>query len=127
MKAIQLLYRFLTRFRYPVSLPEDIALALGVDFSNALPFKEFVKQLIEPSLRPTTLSKFMLREQAEQVFYNAPVKERFRQSTLISYYFNEGWLEFVLKFDDRGCLRRLYMMHRDIPKEEGIEIPLPKS
>lgn len=124
MKAISILSRFLTRFRYPVSLPEDIAQALGISLSNTQTFKEFVSQLIAPTLRQTTLSKFMLREQAEQVFINAPVKERFNQSTLISYYFNEGWLEFVLKFDDRGCLRRLYMLHRDIPKEEGIEIPL---
>lgn len=116
--------KFLTRFRYPVSLPEDIAQALGVNFSNAQPFKEFVKQLIAPSLKPTTLSKFMMREQAEQVFGNAPLQERFHCSTLVSYYFNEGWLEFILKFDDKGCLRRIYMMHRDIPIEEGIEIPL---
>lgn len=127
MKAIaDYLYSFLTRFRYPVSLPEDIALALGVSLSNSQSFRDFVKQLVEPTLTPTTLSKFMMRDQAEQVFCNAPLKERFSQSTLISYYFNEGWLEFVLKFDDHGCLRRLYMLHRDIPKEDGIEIPLKK-
>lgn len=126
MSAVSYFQRFLTRFRYPVSLPEDIAQALGIHLSNSQSFKEFVAQLVASNIRPTTLNKFMQREQAEQVFCNAPVKERFNGSTLISYYFNEGWLEFILKFDDKGCLRRLYMMHRDIPKDEGIEIPLPR-
>ncbi|KAF3362094.1 Uncharacterized protein PHSC3_001405 [Chlamydiales bacterium STE3] len=124
MTATEYFSHLLTRFRYPVSLPEDIAQALGVNLSNAQPFKEFVKQLIAPTLKPTTLTKFMIRDQAEQVFCNALRKERFHQSTLFSYYFSEGWLEFVLKFDDKGFLRRVYMMHRDIPERDGREIPL---
>lgn len=126
MKALNILSRFLARFRYPVSLPEDIASALGVHFSNAISFKDFVSKLSSPAFKPTTLSKFMLREQAEQLFFNAPRKEHFAESTLISYYFNEGWLEFVLKFDKEKRLRRLYLQHKTISQDEGIEIPLPR-
>src|SRR5689334_9523488 len=126
MKAIDLISRFLARLRYPVSLPEDIADALGINLSNALSFKEFVRQLAAPTLKPTTLCKFMLRDQAEKVFCNAPCQERFGQSTLISYYFNEGWLEFVLKFDNQCRLRRIYLHHKEIPNEEGIELPLSR-
>jgi len=127
MKVIDSFFHVLVRFRYPVSLPEEIAKALGVPLSNALPFKEFVNQLIVPNLKPTTLCKFMRREQAEEAFQNAPCKERFHRSTLISYYFSEGCLEFVLKFDDQHRLRRLYLHHKIIPNEEGIEIPLTKE
>lgn len=127
MKVIDSFHRVLIRFRYPVSLPEEIAKALGVPLSNALPFKEFVKQLVVPTLKPTTLCKFMHREQAEQMFQNAPCKERFHRSTLISYYFTEGWLEFVLKFDDQHRLRRIYIHHKIISNEEGIEILLTKE
>ncbi len=127
MSPLAYFSRLITRLRYPVSLPEDVAQALGVPFSNAQPFKDFVKQLLAPTLKPTTLSRFMMREDAERAFGNAPIKERFHRSTLFSYYFNEGWLEFVLKFDDQGSLRRVYMMHKDIPLENGIELRLQKN
>ncbi|MGK5595084.1 MAG: hypothetical protein ACSNEK_06985 [Parachlamydiaceae bacterium] len=127
MSFIAYISRFITRLRYPVSLPEDVAQALGVPFSNTQPFKDFVKQLLAPTLKPTTLSRFMMRDDAERVFGNAPIKERFHQSTLFSYYFNEGWLEFILKFDEQGSLRRVYMVHKDIPLEDGVELRLHKN
>lgn len=123
MKAMDLLSDFLVRFRYPISLPEDISKALGVPLSNRLPFNEFVNRLAAPALKPTTLSKFMLREKAEEAFCNAPCQERFNESTLITYYFKDGPMQFILKFKDEK-LRRVCLLHKDIPQDEGIEIQL---
>lgn len=124
MKFLEHLSYFFLRFRYPVSLPEEIASALGVKISNLLPFEEFVKQLISPSCRPTRLTKFMPREEAEEAFNNALCKDHFLQNTLCSYHFNEGKLVFVLQFDKQSRLRRIYIQHKCIPQEEGLEIPL---
>lgn len=120
----ELFHRFFLRFRYPVSLPEDVAQALGINVSNFLTFEEFVNQLISPACRPTRLTKFMPREQAEAAFQSALRKERFQQNSLYSYYFSEGWMEFILLFDDQSRLRRIYLQHKKIAREEGIEIPL---
>lgn len=126
MKVLDVLYRVFLRFRYPVSLPEDVADALGVQVSNFLSFEEFVNQLISPSCRPTRLKKYMPRAEAEAAFHGALRKERFKQNTLFSYYFNEGWMEFVLLFDEHSRLRRVYLQHKKITRQEGIEIPLNK-
>jgi hypothetical protein len=123
-RALDAVYRFFLRFRYPVTLPEDIGSALGIVASNHLTFEEFVGRLTCPSCRPTRLIKFMPREKAEEAFQTAQRKERFQQNTLISYYFNEGWMEFVLHFDEQSRLRRIYVNHKQIEKERGIEIPL---
>lgn len=124
MKAIKLLYRFILRFRYPVSLPEDIATALGVELSNDLTFNEFVDFLSCPHCSPSRLTKFMKRDLAEAAFKNALRVDRFPRKTLFAYYFEEGWLEFCLSFDDRHRLRRVYVQHRQITSDEGIEILL---
>lgn len=126
MKVFDHLWRFFLRFRYPVSLPEDIAKALGVHLSNFLTFEEFVKMLSCPSFRPTRLQKFMSRKKAEEAFQGALKKEHFRQKSLFSYYFNEGWLEFILLFDEESRLRRIYIQHKQIPEELGLEIPLSR-
>lgn len=123
-KTLDAVYRFFIRFRYPVTLPEDIAEALGIAISNFLTFEEFVLCLTSPSCRPTRLSRFMPREKAEAAFNKAQRKERFQQQTLISYYFSEGWMEFILQFDEQSRLRRIYIQHKHIEKEYGIEIPL---
>lgn len=127
MKALDILSRFFLRIRYPVSLPEEIAEALGVSLSNHAPFTEFVSRLACPSCRPTRLTKFMPREKAEEAFQNAPRQEKFKQNTLISYQFNEGWVEFILQFDEQSRLRRIYLQHKHIEHDRGIEIPLNKS
>jgi hypothetical protein len=127
MKTLDHLYRFFLRFRYPVTLPENIAEALGVQMSNFLTFKEFVHHLSSPSFRPTRLKKYMTREKAEEAFDGALRKEHFKQKTLFSYYFSEGWMEFVLHFDDQSRLRRIYLQHKQIPQEGGIEIHLNKE
>lgn len=128
MKIIKHFFNyFLIRFRYPVSLPEDIAHALGIELSNFITFDQFVEMLIAPSLRPTKLCKFMPRDVAEGAFSNALRKEKFRLNTLCSYYFSEGWVEFILQFDESSRLRRIYVNHKKIREDKGIEIPLSQS
>ena len=124
MKAFDLLYRFFLRFRYPVSLPEDVANALGAELSWYLTFDEFVNRLKCPHFRPQKLKKYMPRKQAEEAFNSALKIDRFGQKSLFSYYFNEGWVEFVLQFDDQARLRRIYLQHKYIEDDIGLEIPL---
>jgi hypothetical protein len=124
MKAFDLLYRFFLRFRYPVSLPEDIAHALGVDFNCYLTFEEFFNRLHHPNFRPTRLKKYMPRELAEDAFSSALKIDRFNHRSLFAYYFNEGWIEFVLQFDEHARLRRIYLQHKYIIDDIGLEIPL---
>ena len=116
-------YLFL-RFRYPVSLPEDVAKALGIPFSNFLTFNHFIKKLICLKTPPTRLIKFMPRNDAELAFRLALRKERFKNHTHFSYYFNRGWLEFVLYFDEQSLLRRVYVQHKDFNKSNKVEISL---
>ncbi|CCB86871.1 MULTISPECIES: hypothetical protein [Parachlamydia] len=119
--------RLLMRFRYPVSLPEDIAQALGISFSNFLTFDQLIEQLIDPNCSPKRLKKYMPREDAEAAFESACKKDKFSQNSLFSYYFNEGWLEFILQFDSHSRLRRIYIHHNKILQEEGAEIPLKET
>lgn len=127
MRTIDQLCRFLLRFRYPVCLPEEVAKALGVNASNFMTFPQFIRQLSCSSFRPSNLHKFMRREDAEKPFQNAHCQEQFRNSSLFSFYFPEGWMEFVLEFDDISRLRRVYMHHRCIKEERGIELFLNPS
>lgn len=124
MRNLSIFFRFFLRFRYPVSLPEDIADALGVNFSNYLTFEELFVRLTSPDCCPKRLMRFMPREQAEKAFVTAQRKERFAQNTLFSFYFNEGWLEFSLHFDNDARLRRMYIQHKKIKQHRGVEIPL---
>jgi hypothetical protein len=127
MNWFEQIQRVWIRFRYPVSMPEDIALALGIQLSNSLPFKDFVMCLSRPDCCPKRLTRFMPRALAEAAFSNAVHTERFCEKTLVSYYFNEGWLEFVLQFDRTSRLRRIYFLHREVTNDEGIELPLKTS
>lgn len=124
MKAVDLFRRFLLRFRYPITLPEEVAKALGIDLPNFLTFDELVERLSCPNCRPTTLARFMHRQQAEEFFQHAHCHEHFKQSSLFSFYFTEGCLEFVLQYDDQSLLRRMYIQHPRFKQERGIEIRL---
>ncbi len=124
MKAWHLMQQLLIRYRYPVSMPEEVASALGIPVSNRTNFQEFLAQLCSPSCCPTTLNKYMPREEAEEAFRSARRKERFTRNSLFSYYFSEGWVEFVLQFDEQSRLRRIYLHNKAIPQDEGIEIQL---
>lgn len=127
MKPLESLARLFLRLRYPMSLPEDIAFSLGIHISNSISFKDFVSCLTCPQARPTRLKKFMPRKLAEEAFKRAPRKECFQNNSHFSFCFNEGWVEFVLQFDDQSRLRRIYLHHRDIANDRGIEIPLSPS
>lgn len=122
MKVFEVLERAFLRFRYPVSLPEEIARSLGVKLSNYLSFEDLVEQVCKTS--PKHLIKFMEREIAEKMFQNAVKFERFSSKTVFSYYFSEGWVEFILQFDRESRLRRIYLLHRDIVSDQGVELRL---
>lgn len=122
IKTLTPVFRLLLRFRYPVSMPEDIATDLGLNISNFITFKEFINRLVNPDHRPTKLIRFMPREEAEHMFQTALRKEKFRNNSLYSYYFNEGWMEFVLQFDDQSRLRRLYVQHKELKQKVEIHI-----
>lgn len=124
MKALHFFYRLFIRFRYPVSLPEEIAESLGVEMSNSLTFDQCVSFLTSSTCQPTRICKYMPRQQVEDAFNSAQRKECFKHNSLYSYYFNEGWLEFILHFDDRSRLRRIYLQHKVIKEAGGIEIAL---
>ncbi len=116
--------RLLWRFRHPVSLPEEIADALGIELSNNLALSELIRKVQAPECLPQRLRRFMPREEAEAAFKMAARRESFRYSSLYSYYFSGGWVEFSLHFDEWGRLRRLYVIHKEIEEEGGMEMPL---
>lgn len=110
------------RFRYPFSMPEEVAADLGLELSNKWTFQEFMSYLISSQCRPKKLIKFMPRERAEALFRKALRKEIFRHNSLFSYYFNGGWMEFILQFDEQARLRRLYIRHKDLKHKYEISI-----
>jgi hypothetical protein len=122
MKVLKPLLRLFIRFRYPVSMPEDVAADLGLNISNSLTFAEFMNCLIDPCQRPTKLTRFMPRHQAEDSFRLALRKEIFQQNSLFSYHFKDGWMEFVLQFDEQSRLRRLYIRHKHLKQKHEIPI-----
>ena len=122
MKTLNIFRRFLIRFRYPMSMPEDVANDLGLEISNLLTFSEFIHQLTNPEFKPKKLVRFMPREQAESMFSAALRKEKFNHDSLFSYYFNGGWMEFILSFDQESRLRRMYIHHKDLKQKHEIPI-----
>lgn len=112
------------RFRYPVSLPQDIGHALGISLENSTRFNNVLQFLLSPQCIPTKLTRFMSREKAEKAFELAQRKEIFNRSSLFSFYFTQGWLEFDLQFDEHSLLRRVYIHHRTIPDSTGFELQL---
>lgn len=122
MQFFDSLLQMMVRFRYPVSMPEDIAEALGISLKNTIAFESLL--LACQTCSPTRLVKFMPRMEAESVFHAAQRKDRFTQSSLYSFYFNEGWLEFELQFDHTSLLRRLYIHHRLIADPHCLELHL---
>lgn len=124
LKIFKTIERTILRLRYPISLPEDVADDLGVPLSNYLSFKDFVSVLSEPISAPKRLSRFMPRDIAENAFCHAARTEKFSERTLVSYHFPEGWVEFILQFDRESRLRRVYLLHKEIASDQGIELSL---
>lgn len=127
MDFIQSLMRLISRFRYPVSLPEDVANDLGMHLPNSLNFQEFLKLLASPHHRPARLRKYMPRSIAEAAFESALKKEAFKSSSLYSYYFNGGWLVFALHFDEEARLRRIYLQCPAREPVEGFDLLLDEE
>lgn len=123
-QLLENLSRFICRFRYPVSLPEDIASDIGVDLPNHLNFEEFLKRLASPQNCPKHLWKWMRRDLAENAFKSALKSEIFLSSSLFSYYFSQGWVVIALYFDEAETLRRLYVQCPYAETMEGFDIPL---
>ncbi len=127
MLLIESLNRLISRFRYPVSLPEDVAHDLGLYLPNTLNFQEFLHTLSSPHQRPAKLRKFMSRTLAEATFESALKKESFRSCSLFSYYFNKGWLVFALYFDEEARLRRIYLQCPSCESLDGFDLPLEEE
>lgn len=123
-EILRSIFKLFLRFRYPVSLPEDVIDALGIEASHSINFQEFMEVLSNPRCNPKNLSRFMPRRKAEALFTTAVRKERFRHESLYSYYFRDSWMEFVLHFDNDSRLRRVYIQHKDLCEEEGVELLL---
>ncbi len=116
------LTRLISRFRYPVSLPEDIANDLGVSLPLTLSFKVFLEMLSLPSSKTTKLYKRMPRHQAEVAFQCAVKKETFASCSLFSYYFNKGWVVVALYFDEEERLKRAYLQCPACEVMEGFDL-----
>jgi hypothetical protein len=120
----QALMKFLARIWYPVALPEDLAEVFEIEISNFVPYPKLLETISGCQLHSHRLAKYMPRKLAESVFRHATCVETFKDKSIASYYFHEGWIEFVLYFDQDGALRRIYLLHKEIPNEMGVELPL---
>lgn len=117
--------RLFARFRYPVSRPEDLSLALGIPLSSSLSFDHIASSLTTPGFYPKKLTKYMPRSRAEAAFSRAVRCDRFHYHTLAAFYINGSWLQFRLGFDKQNRLNSLAVHHRDIGNGESYELPLP--
>jgi len=127
MQLLESLTRLISRFRYPVSLPEDVAHDLGMHLPNTLNFTEFLQLLSSPHQRPAKLRKYMSRILAESTFESALKKETFKSCSLFSYYFNKGWLVFALYFDEGSRLRRVYLQCPNCVSIDGFDLALDEE
>ena len=127
MNLLESLTRLISRFRYPVSLPEEIAHDLGMHLPNSLSFQEFLQLLASPHQRPAKLRKYMSRTLAEATFESALKKEAFKSCSLFSYYFNKGWLVFALYFDEDSRLRRVYLQCPSCISLDGFDLSLEEE
>lgn len=127
MKAVAWVLRCYQRLRYPAILPSTIAADLGLTKAHFLTFSDLFMLLTDSSCSLKKLSRFMPREKAEEVFHRAQRQERFGRSSRYSYYFNEGWLEFMLHFDDESRLRRVYFQHKRLQTQQKVEIAVVRA
>ncbi|MCB1181343.1 MAG: hypothetical protein KDK55_04905 [Chlamydiia bacterium] len=118
------LLRLLSRFRYPASLPEEVASDLGLFIPNTISFKDFMSFLRSNHCCPTTLKRGMDRFDAERVFSSPLKKEIFSSRTLLSYYFAKGWLVITLFFDEGGQLTRAQVQCPMPTEIEGFDLHL---
>ena len=127
MQLLESIIRLMSRFRYPVSLPEDVAKDLGMDLPNNIKFQKLIDLLATPGQRPAKLRKYMPRVSAESTFESALKKETFKSCSLFSYYFNKGWLVFALYFDEDEKLRRVYLQCPNCIDIDGFDLILEEE
>lgn len=127
MSLLYALNRLLHRFRYPVSMPDDLANDLGVSITSNPSFGDFIEYLKISANRPTKLWKMMPRYQAERRFQSALKKEVFPGSTFFSYSFQHSWLLVVLHFDAQSRLRRLHVQCPSSIDKKSFDIPLDEA
>lgn len=111
------------RLRYPYALPSEIGNALGLSLDDTVLFPSLL-DILSNLQKPGSLARFMTRKQAERCFCKASRCEKFTTSSLYSFRFNEGWVEFELQFDEEDKLRRLFLIHKEIHDKDRLEIPL---
>lgn len=111
MPLVEELSRLMSRFRHPNSLPEDIANDLGISLSNHTSCEKLLELLASSECKPKKLYSMMSRHEAESSFNFFLKKEQFKSHTLISYYFNKGWIIFSLYYDQFQKLRRVHLQY----------------
>lgn len=127
MQLVEQFTRLISRFRYPVSLPEDLANDLGVKLANTVSFRQIIRVLHSSDFRCSRLKRLMDRQLAEDIFRSALKKESFKSSSLFSYYYNKSWLVFALYFDSENRLLRLYVQCPSCSQMEGFDIHLEED
>lgn len=107
----------LIRIRYPRSMPEDIAAALGISSDQPVDWQQVLSHLQGSGWAPPRLHRLMARVHAEAAFSSALQIEEFTHTALCSYHLAGGWLTFDLHFDLDQRLRRLYVRHPSLGGE----------
>lgn len=127
MSVLYALNRLFNRFRYPFSMPDDLASDLGVSIVPGMSFEGFLEHLKFSANHPTKLWKFMPRYQAERRFQSAIKKEVFPSSTFFSYSFHQSWLLLVLHFDGQSRLRRLHVQCPSSIAKKSFDLSLDEA
>lgn len=126
MKSLikKFLYIF-DRFKHPYCFPEDIGKDIGLQvLYNDLSLQGCIEKLTSFEYRPQNLTRFMPKKEAECCFKSATRKEKFKNTSLFSYYIFDGWLSFQLIFDDQERLRRIYIQHTTLKDYKGKELEI---
>lgn len=118
MLLIEAVSKFLTRLKFPGSMPGDVISDLGLPIPKCVSFAQFSILLKKYQGSSLHLSKYMHRYDAEKLFRHPCKKEVFTSSTLYSYYFLEGWVLCSLYFDQQSELRRVSLY---LPSAKGLK------
>lgn len=123
MSPIALIKKIYSSVKNPFSLPSAVGQALGLDTLEFQSFEEFIKKVTSAQATANRVRKFTPRERVDLIFQAAEKKEIFHAQSLFYFYFGGAWLGISLHFDESACLRRLYLIHESIDKEE-LELDL---
>ncbi len=127
MKFLDSCLRLFCQFKYPLSLPDEVALAIGMRQANFIPFDLLCKTITPPRDAPKALKKYMNRKEAEKVFKSALSRKFEPLQSHFSYTVDGTTVNFTLHFDQNERLRRLVVQREEIYFAKGIDIPLETS